>query len=42
MDVNDAVSTASLEASNQDVATVSGAIVLEEAVDSWALWLLGA
>jgi hypothetical protein len=42
MDVNDAVSPAGPEASNQDVATVLCAIVLEEVFDSWALWLPGA
>jgi hypothetical protein len=42
MDVNDAVSPAGPEASNQDVATVFRAIVLEEALDSRALWLPGA
>jgi hypothetical protein len=41
-DVDDAVSPAGPEASNQDVDTVFGAIVLEEALDSWALWLPGA
>jgi hypothetical protein len=41
-DINDAVSPTSPEAWNQDVATVFHAIVLEEALDSWALWLLGA
>jgi hypothetical protein len=41
-DVNDAVSPAGPEALDQDVATVFRAIVLEEALDSWALWLPGA
>jgi hypothetical protein len=39
MDVNDAISPASPEASNQDFATVFRAIVLEEALHSWAHWL---
>jgi hypothetical protein len=42
-DVNDnAVSPAGPKASYQDVATFFRALVLEEALDSWALWLPGA
>jgi hypothetical protein len=38
----DAVSPTGPEASDQDVATVFRAIVLEEALDSCAHWLPGA